>query len=160
MLTRRPDSNPKPALASIPPELQNKIFSYLDPVTSTCLGLTSKKFYAIHKSLHGVNATLLFTPTDFFGVGTRVKRFSLIELLKDWIKDKITPEKLGRSIKAAKHWEMVDQKELKLWAKDFKDYTRQALCNRFFPETGDEILGEAKRMVLECSVEELDAFIK
>ncbi|PMD60613.1 uncharacterized protein K444DRAFT_629113 [Hyaloscypha bicolor E] len=85
------DSNPKPALASIPPELQNKIFSYLDPVTSTCLGLTSKKFYAIHKSLHGVNATLLFTPTDFFGVGTRVKRFSLIELLKDWIKDKITP---------------------------------------------------------------------
>ena len=89
-----------------------------------------------------------------------MKRFSLIELLKDWIKDKITPEKLGRSIKAAKHWEMVDQKELKLWAKNFKDYTRQALCNRFFPETGDEILEEAKRMVLECSVEELDTFIK
>ncbi|KAH8773123.1 hypothetical protein F5882DRAFT_381409 [Hyaloscypha sp. PMI_1271] len=143
------DTNPKPALASIPPELQNKIFSYLDPVTSTCLGLTSKKFYAIHKSLHGVKVTLLLTDTDFFGTGTR-----------DWLKDKIAPEKLRRNIKAVRTWEIVEQMQLKYWVKNFRDYTRQALCNRFFPETGHEIALEARRMVLECSVEELDAFIK
>ena len=42
----------EPILSSLSTELQLQIFKYLDPVHSTCLGLTSKHFYALHCSLH------------------------------------------------------------------------------------------------------------
>jgi hypothetical protein len=41
-------------LLALPPELHLEIFKHLDPVSSTCLGLTCKGFYLIHKQLHGV----------------------------------------------------------------------------------------------------------
>lgn len=34
-------------------EIHLLIFDYLDPVTSTCLGLTCGKFYSIHRAMHG-----------------------------------------------------------------------------------------------------------
>ncbi|KAH8766566.1 hypothetical protein BGZ57DRAFT_930399 [Hyaloscypha finlandica] len=40
-------------IASIPSELQLEIFSYLDPVSSTCLGLTCKKLYSLSKKVRG-----------------------------------------------------------------------------------------------------------
>jgi hypothetical protein len=40
-------------VTSLPPELALAIFKLLDPITSTCLGLTCKAFYRIHKSIHG-----------------------------------------------------------------------------------------------------------
>lgn len=41
-------------LLALPPELHLEIFRHLHPVSSTCLGLTCKEFYPIHKKLHGV----------------------------------------------------------------------------------------------------------
>jgi hypothetical protein len=40
-------------ILSLPAELLNAIFSLLDPVNSTCLGLTSKYLYPIHRSFQG-----------------------------------------------------------------------------------------------------------
>lgn len=41
------------SLMDIPAELHYTIFDFLDPIDSTCLGLTNKHFYAIHRRLHG-----------------------------------------------------------------------------------------------------------
>lgn len=49
------------AFEKLPPELKNMIFGYLDECTSTCLGLTCRDFYAIHRSFHRA-------PTDFSSV--------------------------------------------------------------------------------------------
>ena len=40
-------------LPELPPELHMAIFDFLDPIDSTCLGLTSKHFYSIHRRMHG-----------------------------------------------------------------------------------------------------------
>lgn len=37
----------------LPSELHMAIFDFLDPIDSTCLGLTNKHFYSIHRRLHG-----------------------------------------------------------------------------------------------------------
>ncbi len=39
-------------MSRLPLELQLRIFTYLNPVTSTCLGLTCKELWGIHKSRH------------------------------------------------------------------------------------------------------------
>jgi hypothetical protein len=53
------DQKPKSrqALINLPAETQLMIFSYLHPVSSTCLGLTCKRFYTIHRKLYGTVRT-------------------------------------------------------------------------------------------------------
>lgn len=41
-------------LRDLPTELHFAVFSFLDKLDSTCLGLTNKHFYAIHRDLNGV----------------------------------------------------------------------------------------------------------
>lgn len=43
-------------LVDLPPELHYAIFDFLDPIDSTCLGLTNKHFYDIHRRMHGTIA--------------------------------------------------------------------------------------------------------
>jgi len=40
------------SLDTLPSELHIKVVQNLDRVSSVCLGVTNKKFYAIHKELH------------------------------------------------------------------------------------------------------------
>ncbi|CAK7211298.1 hypothetical protein SCUCBS95973_001065 [Sporothrix curviconia] len=40
-------------LCDLPAELHYAIFDFLDPIDSTCLGLTNKHFYNIHRRMHG-----------------------------------------------------------------------------------------------------------
>lgn len=40
-------------IVHLPPEIHFAIFDFLDPIDSTCLGLTNKHLYAIHKRMHG-----------------------------------------------------------------------------------------------------------
>lgn len=40
-------------LCDLPAELHYAIFDFLDPIDSTCLGLTNKHFYDIHRRMHG-----------------------------------------------------------------------------------------------------------
>ncbi|EFX04809.1 f-box domain containing protein [Grosmannia clavigera kw1407] len=49
--THQPSANLQ--LADLPAELHYAIFDFLDPIDSTCLGLTNKHFYAIHRRMHG-----------------------------------------------------------------------------------------------------------
>ncbi|KAK4133812.1 hypothetical protein BT67DRAFT_44734 [Trichocladium antarcticum] len=44
------------ALTDLPGELHFAIFDFLDPIDSTCLGLTNSHMYAIHRRLHGTVA--------------------------------------------------------------------------------------------------------
>ena len=46
-------SKSKPSFQTLPAELALKIFGYLNRCTSTSLGLTRKRFYALHKEFHG-----------------------------------------------------------------------------------------------------------
>ncbi|KAK4100044.1 hypothetical protein N658DRAFT_145069 [Parathielavia hyrcaniae] len=50
---RRPASARGLALTDLPAELHYVVFDFLDPIDSTCLGLTNKHFYTIHRRLHG-----------------------------------------------------------------------------------------------------------
>ena len=43
----------KMTLDCLPPEIHVAMFDYLDLIDSTCLGLTNKHFYAIHRRIHG-----------------------------------------------------------------------------------------------------------
>ncbi|OBT42821.1 hypothetical protein VE00_08136 [Pseudogymnoascus sp. WSF 3629] len=49
---------PTTSLASLPTELHLLIFSSLDPIDSTCLGLTSRHFYTAYRTTHRVRVPL------------------------------------------------------------------------------------------------------
>ncbi|KAL2758150.1 hypothetical protein ACRALDRAFT_2025794 [Sodiomyces alcalophilus JCM 7366] len=49
--THRP--SPRMAITDLPAEIHFAVFDFLDPIDSTCFGLTSKHFYAIHRRMHG-----------------------------------------------------------------------------------------------------------
>lgn len=40
-------------LSSLPAEMHFAVFDFLDPIDATCLGLTNKHFYSIHRRMHG-----------------------------------------------------------------------------------------------------------
>jgi hypothetical protein len=65
-------------VTATPPEIRNLIFKLFDPVASTCLGLTCKKFYGIHRSFHGSVSLAAKSPDDSGGL-------SLHQFLDDWI---------------------------------------------------------------------------
>jgi hypothetical protein len=52
-IPRRHKPTVRLALTDLPPELHFAFFDFLDPIDSTCFGLTNKHFYAIHRRLHG-----------------------------------------------------------------------------------------------------------
>ncbi|CAG8951600.1 hypothetical protein HYFRA_00007516 [Hymenoscyphus fraxineus] len=45
-------------LAQLPTELQLQIFSYLDPIDATCLGLTSPAYYTVYRTIYGTKMPL------------------------------------------------------------------------------------------------------
>ncbi|KAL5346113.1 hypothetical protein ACLOAV_009145 [Pseudogymnoascus australis] len=45
-------TTPPTTLSSLPTELHLLVFSSLDPIDSTCLGLTSRHFYTAYRTLH------------------------------------------------------------------------------------------------------------
>lgn len=49
--THRPSA--RMAIEDLPSELHYAIFDFLDPIDSTCLGLTNSHFYTIHRRMHG-----------------------------------------------------------------------------------------------------------
>jgi hypothetical protein len=73
-----PQSRAPPTLSALPTELVLKIFSYLCPGNSACLGLTCKRFYECHRQLHGNVSLKEWCHTDR-SLGRR-----LYELLEEW----------------------------------------------------------------------------
>jgi hypothetical protein len=74
-------------LGTVAPEIINNIFSFLSANDSTCLGLTYKRFYTIHRSLHGTVPLLSpFVDMDWdMGTGHKVNHEKTLgERLQDW----------------------------------------------------------------------------
>ncbi|CZR59347.1 uncharacterized protein PAC_09239 [Phialocephala subalpina] len=78
------DRTPKLPLhiTRIPPELQLLIFDLLDPVSSTCFGLTSKYFYNIHRASHG--------SVGLWERDSPEARLQLGDILTSWIPKQLT----------------------------------------------------------------------
>jgi hypothetical protein len=57
-LSSLPHCSSGATLPSLPTELQLEIFSYLDQIDSTCLGLTSRRTYTIYRAIHGTKMPL------------------------------------------------------------------------------------------------------
>jgi hypothetical protein len=53
-----PQLNSGPTLESLPNELLLEIFSHLDKIDSTCLGLASPKIYPVYTEIHGAKMPL------------------------------------------------------------------------------------------------------
>jgi hypothetical protein len=71
-----------PTLATLPAEIHLKIFKILDPVSATCLGLSSRNFYCIYVELYEEAVpieTYLVIPPN------RLNGFYLFDLLKAWM---------------------------------------------------------------------------
>ncbi|KAJ5041086.1 uncharacterized protein L3040_005640 [Drepanopeziza brunnea f. sp. 'multigermtubi'] len=47
-----------PSLSQLPTELKLEVFSYLDLIDSTCLGLASPPLYVVHRAIHGTKIPL------------------------------------------------------------------------------------------------------
>lgn len=77
-----PPAQPKKHLLSLPNELLLKIHKYLCPVTSACLGVTNRRNYSIHRTLHG---TVNLTKQQFFFGGGSVAGISLASYMIDWM---------------------------------------------------------------------------
>lgn len=57
-LSQLPQLNLGPTLESLPNELLLEIFSHLDKIDSTCLGLASPNIYPIYTAIHGTKMPL------------------------------------------------------------------------------------------------------
>ncbi len=57
-LSLLPTREAAPSLPLLPTELKLEIFSYLDLIDSTCLGLTSRNLYVVHRAIHGTKIPL------------------------------------------------------------------------------------------------------
>ena len=79
------DSPNRPHVTNLPPEIQLSIFDHLDPVTSTCLGLSSKKLYPLHRSTHK-KVGLYETSSDHHSLPLAIylKNWAPSDLVLDW----------------------------------------------------------------------------
>ncbi|KAF4624429.1 hypothetical protein G7Y89_g13743 [Cudoniella acicularis] len=57
-LFRLPENKSGATLITLPTELQLEIFSYLDKIDSTCLGLASPRTYEVYRAIHGTKMPL------------------------------------------------------------------------------------------------------
>ena len=68
-------------LISLPPELQLRVFDLLDRCSSTCLGLTTRIFYRLHRAARGKVPLCAFY---FVPGSSNCGGFRLHVLLKEW----------------------------------------------------------------------------
>jgi len=69
--------------AEFPPEIRNQIRQYLDPTSSTALGLTCRHFYRDHRRRYG--KVPLHSMVQMPGGGGGPWQISLAGLLKHWM---------------------------------------------------------------------------
>jgi hypothetical protein len=107
---------PPATISSLPVELLTKIVENLDPISSACLGILSKKLYKAHRSVYG--SIPLCCPTN-------VRYQVLGHLLARWVAPHgllfdlhissrfITPERLAHLERKAEKEERLRNKELR-----------------------------------------------
>jgi hypothetical protein len=93
----------KPTLSTLPAEIHHEIFSYLDPITSTCLGLTCKTFYKMHCLNYLVAVPLQFFSTDI-EVWEILFQRQLFQLLQGWMGPKYEVHLVNRGEEGREKW--------------------------------------------------------
>ena len=154
---------PKPPSIPCPPEIHNNIFAHLDPVTSLCVGLASKRLYEVHKSFHGVGTLSLLSQTQFFEFG---QRFCLVELLEEWLEDCISARMMKFYMVMADVYAKEDAKQLRTFIRMWKEVPWYELRDLMARLDGgdhrvfhDDTSRTALLMVLSYSPLELDLFL-
>lgn len=159
----KPQELSKPTLDTLPPEIHNKVFAHLDPVTSLCAGLASKRLYEVHKSFHGVGTLSLLSQTQFFEFG---QRFCLVELLEEWLEDCISARMMKFYLVMAGVYAKEDAKQLRTFIRMWKEVPWYELRDLMARLDGgdhrvfhDDTSRAALLMVLSYSPLELDLFL-
>lgn len=78
----------KRTLDNLPTELYLLIFGYLNPIASTCFGLTCRKLYPLHRALHGSVSLATEQPVTLFGATPQEPKTISLELnffLRRWL---------------------------------------------------------------------------
>lgn len=70
------------SLYTLPAEIHLEIFSYLHSVYSTCLGLTCKKFYPIHRAMNGKVRLAQPHPLEFLNTLPIYIQFDILSYLQ------------------------------------------------------------------------------
>jgi hypothetical protein len=71
-------------ILNLPTEIHLEIFSHLNPGASACFGLTCKKFYSIHRSIHGTVSLYTDNYSELAELDLRVY-WRLHNSLEDWV---------------------------------------------------------------------------
>jgi hypothetical protein len=115
----------------LPPELHVLLFSYFDRCTSTCLGLTSKYFYATHRL--GETKSYLSDSCDIPNPISHwcPKTIYLFELLREWIGPEMCYVKENKKFWNVLEWntEMMEMEKKKVLKKSQREAEyMQRLC--------------------------------
>jgi hypothetical protein len=123
-----------------PDEIVLEIFSYLDPCTSTCLGLTCKQFYAIHTKIHG-KASLFYTVKLNEGM-----HMHLFYLLHDWVKALVYTQSCSKKTGSALICSGTRSWHINSWTSTRKGFEERAIITNGFGST--KLSNVAERMAL------------
>jgi len=99
-------------LSNLPKDIHRLIFDHLCPVSSTCLGLTSKTFYPTHFSLHGKVDLQSYSDETYFG-NCRAPPHMLYRYLRKWMEPDYVWFPYGDGMGASKFVEVEKMVESK-----------------------------------------------
>jgi hypothetical protein len=99
------DHNNNSYLTTLPPELQLSIFDSLDPVSSTCLGLTSRKLYPLHRARHKKVGLYEGSYDHGHPLCILLKDWAPDDLMLDWESERLVSRDRYRAIQAERERE-------------------------------------------------------
>jgi len=104
----------RPYLTNLPPELQLSIFETLDPVSSTCLGLTNRKFYPMHRAHH--KKVGLYEGSYDHGrpLAMLLKDWAPEDLMLDWESERLVSREKYQALQAARERDGLRYREASL----------------------------------------------
>lgn len=100
----------RPYITDLPPEIQLSIFDHLDPVASTCLGLSSKKLYPVHRSKHKKVGLFEGTRDQHIPLCFHLKNWAPQDLMLDWETEKLVSRERYGSLqkeREKKYWDAM-----------------------------------------------------
>lgn len=92
----------RPYLTTLPPEVQLSIFETLDPVSSTCLGLTNRKFYPMHRARHKKVGLYEGSYNHGLPLCMLLKDWAPEDLMLDWESERLVSREKYRALQAAR----------------------------------------------------------
>jgi hypothetical protein len=100
----------RPYITDLPAEIQFSIFDHLDPVASTCLGLSSKKLYPVHRSKHKKVSLFEGSRDKDIPLCLHLKNWAPQDLMLDWETEKLVSRERYAALqreREKKYWDAV-----------------------------------------------------